>query len=235
MWLYRFHPEELMECLQFVPRHIFWRDLTALIEILVLRKENEKEEIRRRALVQIANSPRSPEENLDCQLELIARGMRPPDAYDRFLRSLLDPTIRTNAKKKYQEITLNLKKEREEASNEALSELTQDPTFKKLYDATVSIFATTIRHNVDKLKKGIRLQSSAFVGKWAPCVPGLVDDRTNLGKNVARSLYAMDHAEPQEFGESESEENAILSYRNNYLTPLQAGLNTAFDMPPNRQ
>ncbi len=68
------------------------------------------------------------------------------------------------------------------------------------------------------LDKKERLESTALAGKWAPSIGGSYDLSTQLGRNIARSLFREKTA-----GETvqDYDKKAFISYQSKYLVPLR--------------
>ena len=247
-WLYDSHPEALLENLKFIPQHTCWKDLTALVQYLVEMtipkkvKRQTKSRINvpnpgagssRMNLGQVQQNPQHP------RLEGIARGRQngsmSKEVYLRYLRDLPSKDARKDAKKAYHEWILKINKERKESAvnlrkskkksyNDTLSEKMQDARFSAIYHGVVSTFVTALKNDVAQLKRDGHLEMFALAAKWAPSIPGAVDAKTNLGKHIARALFAPENPRGPRETKSDWDTKAFISYRKDYLTPLRAAM-----------
>ena len=89
----------------------------------------------------------------------------------------------------------------------------------------MSTFSTALKNDIAQLKRENRRDTDSQVAILAPSVPSDLDDITDLGKNIARYLYALNHSEEKKKSQSAWDTKAFNSYRKDYLTPLRAAMN----------
>lgn len=175
---------------------------------------------------------------LNCSFESLllkrVNGLISKKDWKGYLKGLPNNEARQEAKAKLQETSkkvhlarsLEAKARKKAAKLESSTRLSNfrllHQHFPALYDEVVRLFCEALLRDRETLKRGQGLDSTALAGKWAPSIGGAIDKKTDLGKAVARALYASSAEPGKETQQSmTSDQLAFILYRKEFLTPLR--------------
>ena len=247
LWLYERHPLTLIENVQYVAQHGYWKDLGWLIKFImtgnVSMTTERTKRVGRRSQNRFQNRYANhylpavrPSGNLEEVISQRLKGEISKKSWNIYLSGLNSEDAKAVARKRFlilsKEFALNTSRRAKEAKKaarlkvaEQLQELkTKQPKFAALYDKVVQTFANTLKEDKETLVSTNCLPTTALCGKWAPTLNCSIDSNTLLGRNIVRALFP---AEGNRRGNETDEaffDRMKIAYRKVYLNPLREAI-----------
>lgn len=234
IWLFQNHPLTLINNLEYISKHGYWKDLSWIIKFLVEDTVSLSTERQKRSHDRLESDMEN--NSLDEVIRKRVCGIIDKGVWKKYLQNLPNDESRKEAKERFPilskaihiEQSKEAKLKKSSAKAQAASKLTtfkaNNKHFPELYEKIVSLFASALMCDKEALSKNKTLPTTSLSGKWAPAIGGSIDFHTSLGKNIARSLYLSSHQRLPNESESDFDKKAFIYYRQEYLTPLRAAI-----------
>ena len=244
LWLYKRHPLTLIENVQHVAHHGYWKDLGWLIKFIMTGNVSMTTQRTKR----VGRLPRNrfarsrylpvvrPTGNLEEVINQRLRGEISKKSWKSYLSGLTSDAARAVARKRFlilsKEFALNSSRQSKEAKKaarlkvaEQLQELkTKQPKFAALYDKVVQTFANTLKEDKETLVSTNCLPTTALCGKWAPTLNCSIDSNTLLGRNIVRALFPAEGNRRVNETDEAFFDRMKIAYRKVYLNPLREAI-----------
>jgi len=199
LWLFDHHPQTLIYNLQFVAQHGYWKDLSYLIKYILNRHIPKTTSTQQRH--QAADTPIDTNEPAEEIIRRRVNGQISRKAWTTYIGQIPSDEARKEFKAKFQSLAKQIHQEaknqaksaRKLAKVDAATRITNAranlPNFVEVYDTIVNLFISALKNDKELLSKEKCLPVSALVGKWSPTIGCSIDTTTELGKNIAITLY----------------------------------------------
>lgn len=236
IWLFHNHPQTLIQNLEFIAQHGYWKDLSWLVKFIL----DDDVSISTEGLEKKRQCNQSTQTDDSLSLEDLIKkrvdGNVSKRVWKQYLNKLSDDKARKDARAKFQEISKEIhltrsneaklkKKSSKAAAAQKLSQFkTSHNHFCVLYKKVIDLFTSALIHDKEILVKEKTLHATALAGKWAPAIGGSIDFFTELGKSIARSLYSSVHQLDNDETQLEFDIKAFTYYRKLFLTPLREAI-----------
>jgi hypothetical protein len=236
----------LIANLKSIPSYSSWKDLTKLIELIILNEVGKhakpKSQPKPKKEPAKNRNQKDPSKMNDQHRQSflfdLARGVqdgsRKKKEYIDYLRQLQTPEEKKKAKVCYADATKRAqaehkkqaedkKKAKKKMYMDALSRLMDREDFAVLYQAVAEAFASTLKSDSEHLKTHGSLPPYSLAAKWAPSIEGAVNRKTSLGKHIALKLSSFMQADGANKSKKQMNTEALVNYRKT-LTSLRLAI-----------